>query len=411
MKSHPHIFIIVAAFGSCVEEFPTQTQNLETLLVVDALITTVFKAHKIELSRVFAFEDEEPSPEVGAIVQVIDNQGNEFVFDETEPGAYVSQIEFSAELGKSYQMHIETADGKNYISKEVTTPNNTEVGDVTPERVFSEDGEEGGGIFLDTPANSSEPTFFRYEFDEAYKIIAPRWEPFQFQVKLNTPCIGEAFVVDITRWQDERQTCFGTSKSQRLILSSSADLKEESDTRFQLHFLSGENYVISHRYSINVIQYSQTQDAHSFYQRLGDFSSTPDIFSLTQPGFLEGNILSASDAEEMVLGYFEVASISEKRMFFNYTDLFPEEPLPPYPFNCETIGNPRLFPEGYTCFAIGDCEGQCVSPLIEQIETERVVYAGIKDGDTLAPYFTWPSPCGDCTALGTNVIPEFWIEE
>ena len=113
----------------------------------------------------------------------------------------------------------------------------------------------------------------------------------------------------------------------------------------------------------------------------------------------------------MALGYFEVASVSQKRIFFNYEDLFPGEPLPPYPISCESFGNPRLFPNGYTCFAVGDCEGNCVSPLIDQINSEKVVYAGIREGDMLAPYYTWPSPCGDCKALGSNMAPEFWTEE
>ncbi len=404
------IGLVVLSTG-CIEEFNAETQELETLLVVEALITDVAKQHEVQLSRVFAFENEEPVVERNASVSVKDDLGVEYLFEEIEPGLYRSQTIFAAERGKSYQLRVTTSDGENYSSREEFLPESIPVGEIRAERFLNDDGEEGVGIFLEKSLSGSTPGFFRYEFDETYKIIAPNWEPFRFEVVLNTPCIDEAFVVDVVSWEDERKTCFGTSKSERLILNTTVDLQENANNSFQLHFLSRDNYIISHRYSINVTQYSQTPDAFSFYERLRDFSSRPDVFSQVQPGFLEGNIMQDANSDEKILGYFEVASVSEKRMYFNYADLFPGESLPPYPTNCETFGNPQLFPEGYTCFGVGDCEGQCVSPLITQIDSEAVVYAGIKEDDDLAPYFTWPSPCGDCTELGSNIVPEFWSEE
>ena len=396
---------------SCVEEFNARVENIENLLVVDALITDEFKQHHVELTRVFAFGNDEPLVESGALVRVLDDTGLANLFEEREPGVYSSQNAFAAEQGKSYQLHITTADGKDYRSTQVILPKAFPVGAMSAKPVSNENGDQGVGIFLDNSSNGADPTFFRYEFEETYKIIAPRWEAFRFQVVRNAPCFEDPFVVEIVTWEDERRTCFGTAKSQRLIQNTSVELEGSANTNFRLHFLAQDNYIISHRYSINVRQYAQTQDAYSFYERLGDFSSFPDIFSQVQPGFLEGNITQESNPDEMVLGYFEVASVSEERMYFNYEDVFPGEDLPPYPSNCGTLGNPRLWPPGYTCLGPGDCEKDCISSLIEQIMTEEVVYAATKEADTLSPYFTWPSPCGDCTKIGSNIVPEFWTEE
>jgi hypothetical protein len=143
---------------------------------------------------------------------------------------------------------------------------------------------------------------------------------------------------------------------------------------------------------------------------LGSFSSSDNLFSQVQPGFLEGNITLDSNSEELALGYFEVTSVSQKRMYFNYADLFPEEPLPPYAFGCGSLGSPRLWPRGYHCASAGVCDGNCVSPLIEQILAGTVVFAAENEGNGLRPYFTWPSPCGDCTQIGSNIVPEFWVE-
>ena len=403
--------IIIFSLSACIEEFEAETQGLETLLVVDALITDVSKNHEIQISRVFALEAEAPTPELGATVSVFDDQGGVYPFQETQPGLYVAQSAFATVPGRSYQLRITTTDGKSYGSTEVRAPENVPVGDINPQRIINDEGQEGVGVFLDYPSNGEDPYFFRYEFDETYKIIAPRWEPFRFEVVRYEPCFPDPFVVDIVTWEDERRTCFGSRSSERFIQASSVDLDGNSIENFQLHFLSRDNYIISHRYSINVTQFTQTQDAYSFYERLLDFSSTPDIFSQVQPGFLEGNINQLTNAEERVLGYFEVASVSEKRMYFNYQDLFPGEPLPPYASNCETFGNPRLVPPGYTCYGLGDCEQNCDSALIELILANEVVFASQKEDDPLGPYYTWPTPCGDCTQLGSNVTPEFWSEE
>ena len=40
------------------------------------------------------------------------------------------------------------------------------------------------------------------------------------------------------------------------------------------------------------------------------------------------------DPEEKVAGFFEVSTVSEKRLFINFSDYFPGEDLPDYVVNC-----------------------------------------------------------------------------
>ena len=97
-------------------------------------------------------------------------------------------------------------------------------------------------------------------------------------------------------------------------------------------------------------------------------------------------------------------------MYFNYEDLFPDEPLPPYAVDCGFMGNPQLYTAGYHCDGFRSCDGACESPLIEGILAGLITFAQENEEDFNQPYFTWPSPCGDCTKIGSNVVPEFWIE-
>jgi hypothetical protein len=413
--------VLCLVLGSCVEEVAIEPEvqavsAIEDILIVDATLTDEVKIHKVGLSRILPFQVEEPAFETGAQVKIMDNQGAEYQFEEIETGNYQSQFAFAAEQGKSYTLEINLSNGKKYISNEVSMPDVVPIGDIRAERMMNDREEEGVGIFIDNDSNGEQPTFFRYEYEETYKIIAPKWDPFRFEVVKNMPCDTLfPFIVDIVPWEDERKTCFGSSNSKRLIQTSSAELTGNIIDNFQLHFIPKDNYIISHRYSMNVTQHAQTSDAYSFYERLGSFSSSESLFSQVQPGFLEGNIALEANPREPALGYFEVTSVSKKRLYFNYTDLFPAEPLPPYPFDCGIVGNPPLYPEGYFCLDLFVCGGNCESPLIQAILSGQVVYAETIEDDRGFPfpnsYFTWPAPCGDCTQLGSNITPEFWTEE
>ena len=170
-----------------------------------------------------------------------------------------------------------------------------------------------------------------------------------------------------------------------------------------------ENYIFSHRYSINVRQFSQSQDAFSFYNQLKSFSSSDNVFPQVQPGFIEGNMKSTTNANLPVIGYFEVASVTENEYTLT-TMIYFQKKRYHHILLIENLGNPRLWPQGYHCESLGVCDGNCDSPLIEALLANQIVFAAENGEDFTSPYFTLPSACGDCTLLGSNVKPDFWIE-
>ena len=403
---------IIGSSTSCVELFDAKTDAFENTLVIDALLTTELKQHKVTLFRTYTFEAEGPATEIGSLVEIMDNTGNTYRFKESEPGVYLSETPFAAQLETGYTLNVQTNDGKSYRSSTVTTPENIPIEEITAKRLVNDKGEEGISILLDNNASPGKPRYFRYEYEETYKIIAPKYDPFEFEIIDYTPCDGNFYEVGIKPRTEEQRVCFGSALSTQLIQASTVSLSNNIVDDFVIRFISRDNYIMSHRYSIMVRQYSQTQDAYSYYERLGDFSSSDNVFSQVQPGFLEGNIASGTGQEDKVLGYFEVAAINEKRTYFNYTDLFQGEALPPYAVNCETVRNPELITRGYHCDG-SVCDGACESPLIEAILAGIVVFHSENENLTPnnpGPYFTLPSPCGDCTKLGSNIVPDFWEE-
>ncbi len=417
---NPHIIFtltgitMILVTGSCIEPFQAETLGLENVLVVDARLTDEVKKHQILLSRARPFDKDNIIPERNAEVSIVENSETSYAFEEMNPGHYVSTMTFGAKTNQSYQLKITTSDG-SYASTMETMPQNVPIANLDIKRGTNDLGEDGVVVVLDNTSLGNQPRYFRYDYEESYKIVAPNWDPFEFEIIDSVACTdGDAFEVRIKpKHSLKGQTCYGQQSSTKIILASTANLDGNTVSDFRVHFVNRENYILTHRYSILVNQYTQSVDAHSYYQGLQAFSTSESVFSEIQPGFLPGNIFSETDTAEKVVGYFETAAVSSKRVFFDYQDIFPEEPLPEYPINCSSLGNPRLIGRSYHCTMgnSGVCDGSCKSPLIDQIQANLIVFAAEKEPtDILAPFLTLPVACGDCTVLGSNLKPDFWID-
>lgn len=415
---------ITLLFIGCVAPFDAEVLDFENALVVDARLTNEEKQQQISLSRSYRFGMETLFPETDASVQIVDENGTTYPFVEEEPGFYKSTSAFAAQPNVGYELSISTTSGTLYQSETVVTPESVAIKELKAELAVSDSGEEGLQIVLTNEIGSGAAKFFRYEYAETYKIIAPYYNPAEFEVVDSLYfALGDqdSFEINIIARTEEAQTCYGTNLSRDILLSDSEDNTAGQTGITPIRFLSSDEFMISHRYSILVKQFGLTREAHAYYTALDDFTSSESVFSEVQPGFLNGNI-NTVDSDEFVLGYFEIASVTSKRFFFNYTDFFPQKPLPPYPINCEPTGAPALIsfnPHINGEYVVDEQLPQ--SPLLNGILSGTIAYHAINEeyeesefviqppaGE--APYFVKATPCIDCRALGSNVKPDFWIE-
>ncbi|GAB5400205.1 MAG: hypothetical protein Aureis2KO_17900 [Aureisphaera sp.] len=381
----------------CVEEIDFNTATLESALVVEATLTNELKQQQIRLSRTYEFEEEGPTAESGAIVS-LDTSNGAIVFEESSiPGLYTSTSEFAAQANIDYQLRIATSDGKSYTSTPTQMVAEIPIDNLYAERVTTDFGDDGVSIFVDSFDPTGSADYFRYEYEETYKIIAPLWNSTSMIEVTDPPC---GVMLGI-RKQEER-ICYNTVASTDVNLVSTSGLSESRVQRHLVRFLDEDNYIISHRYSILVRQYVQSLEAYTYFRLLDELSGSESLFSQNQPGFFEGNIRSETKAEEKVVGFFEVSSVSERRLYFNYVDFYPGEPLPPYPSGCTEFA-----PEPATLVP-----GVC-GPLVIGIRRNELRYIRLNDMPNEAfpgPFFVVARACGDCTALGTNSVPDFWVD-
>ncbi len=382
----PILLLLFIILNSCSEQYVLQTNTFEDAIVVEATITNEFKKQEIKISRTYRFEDTEPKFETGATVYITDDLGNQYLFEE-EAESYISVNAFQASPGRFYKLNITTNQGKTYTSTTETLTTINEINNITT-NIVTKDGERGVQINVDSFDPNFASKYYRYEYEEAYKIIAPKWVR-------NKAIVTGPEQIGIQPISTETKTCYSIKKSTDIMLSNTTDLNEDREN-FPIRFISNQNYIITHRYSILVKRYVENLAAYTFYKTLKEISASGSVLSQNQPGFFYGNIKSVENPNEKAIGFFEVASISTKRIFFNYTDIFPQEPLPPYYNKCEELVL-------YFCFGLPPCVGD---GMIQAIEAHTLTYY-YNDGII---YHMYEAPCGDCTTFSSNIKPLFWID-
>lgn len=390
------VFLVLfcISVSSCTEQYVFQSNTFESILVVQANITNELKTQEIKITRSYRLEEYGPPTEEGVNVYVTEDGSKSYEFEfEKVTGLYVSKAPFQAVPEKSYQLHFTTKEGKSYSSSiETLTPVN-EI-NVEP-KIETIDGEKGVQIRVTSFDPSAKSLFYRYEYDETYKIVAPDWKPNKLIVAPFTTNGFPDFIV-VPR-EEETRVCFTTKKSDNLILANTTDLSEDR-IDLPIRFIGITEPILNERYSIIVRQYVQSLESYTYYNTLKKLSSSESIFSQVQPGFNYGNLKSDDNADEKIVGYFEVSSVSSKRIFFNFRDIFAADPYPPYYIPCvpEELQN---------CWDAPGCGGPKILSIVKSPKTAGAYYGRFDD-----IFVFVPSPCGDCTSFSSNIRPLFWID-
>ena len=396
------LLVLASAVFACVEPFDLKTEDFESVLVVDAMITDELKLHEIKITRTYRLEEDGPSPEKGATVEILDDTGTLFIFAENELGVYVASEIFATTPGKSYQLKITTVNGREYSSGLEVAPQPTQIDDINVERGTNGQGIDGMTILVDSFDPSRNSNYYRYTYEETYKIIPPfsRADSL-YSVNSSYPNCEVAFAL-INPFAERGSRCFGQDdSSRRIVLTSTVGLSEDRVNRFAVRFIPKTAPIIAHRYSILVNQLVISNSAFSFYETLRDFSGSESLFSQTQPGFIEGNMMSEDNPDERVIGFFTVAAIASERLFMDYEDVFTEGDNPQYFFSCGAFAPPIS-----TTLPRPGC------PLSMILQEGTLIYGGPNDnpGFDEGPHNMVQRRCGDCREFASEEAPDFWID-
>ncbi len=379
------IFLLLLHLEACVEPFSPSVDKYEDALVVDALITNDPSQHFVKLSRTRPLHSQESgsSFETGASVSLVDSGGKTFEFSESfsSPGVYSSSI--TPEVGKAYILSITTREGKVYNSDPVVMKETPRIDSLYFGRSTIPSDEYGGlddgfQIYVETSTGSGQPGYYKFDWEETWELVTP-YHSF-FDIDLQKDSIFER--------KDNLSNCWIQSSSTNLNLESTENLSSYIIKNHPIRFISFRKSFLRVKYNILVKQYALSQDGYYFWKSLEESSELTGSLYDKQPSQPVGNIKNIDDPTEVVLGYFEMATISSKRITISPKDLPAEVTIP------------SLY---------SDCL-QDVDTVVSRSQVTNLIGAGyLISREILGSGFEMViKNCIDCRLKGSNLKPEFW---
>lgn len=387
--------ILIALSWSCVEPFGIRSIDFDKAIVVEGRLTNEQKAHYVKLSYTRPIGERENAPLTDATVWVEGDDGSKVAFAETEPGHYKCSEGISGEVGIGYQLFFTTPEGKQYqssLQELIASPPIDSIYDGYAEKANTKTGEVKKGIqfFVDTHDETNTAQYYKYAWEETYEVYAPFPSYYEFSSNPDTA---------VARTQ-EVSPCYASAKSTAITLGTTAALTESRLSEMPVRYITNETDRLRHVYSILVRQYVISAEAYGFYREILENNQDNQSLYDKQLGVVVGNITSVDDPDETVLGFFEVAGVSEQRAFFRFEDLDRRFPLPEVQYPCNG-------PDQLVAISTLDSLGYYVKGKGYGIISAEYCYTEHCENEfnaSLAPNY-----CTDCRFRGPSTKPDFWI--
>lgn len=382
------VLLISLVSIKCTEPISLDFGAANNFLVVDGFISDEEKKHGIKLSRSANLDNGQSQAERGARVSIEDEMGNVYQLSEQSPGFYASTTTFRGEVGRAYHLNIQTQDQKNYTSLPVQLRKTPAIDSVYALYQRADIGQPSGiYFFVDSQDPQQNTLFYRWEWEETYEILTPFPSIFLW--------LGGN---EVERRGENVGNCWSSNASENILISSTANLSEDRISSFNLHFVSDTSQAMRIKYSLLVRQYSLSEEGFFYWKNLKEQNEDVSGFFSRQPGNLNGNIRSLDDPDEVVLGFFDAAQVSQQRVFFDPRDFTSQGySPPPYFRSCEnrvdTVSQGRL----------GDFMNTASNKEIKEIW--NVADFTINNQ---AVFLIKPKSCSNCTGFSNNQRPAFW---
>ena len=308
--------LLMIALCGCIERYYPQEEQLNIgSLVVSAHLNNTPGKQTVKLSRSISIERAVFDPVFGCYVEVERSDGEVRVFEETDPGFYQGDLdEAFLQAGGKYHLEFVSPEGQRYESGYETLFPVPEI-----EKLYYEleslptsdprKTDQGIRFFVDFPIKKDSGRYLRWEMEETFEIHNPDYETVMYGVD--------------RRWYDiyysmKWLTCWLTRNIYEI---HTLDLGNSSGGTYEkqaLNYVSGSTWKLLHRYSLLVRQYSHSKEAFWYWSELAkNVQSKGGLFD-SQPAITPSNICNVQDEEELVIGYFSISGVSEKRIFVGF---------------------------------------------------------------------------------------------
>lgn len=317
IKSLKHMVILVLLIMStaCVERFYPGEDDLKTgRLVINAHLTNQPGIQIIEISRSVGLSNSSLDPVSGSWAVLLRDDGELREFRENRPGYYEADLDESfLQTGMSYMIQISTSDGNHYessLDKLRPVPSIDSIYYQVEHSSYSSESDTIGGIrfYIDFTYDDAAYEYLRWDLTETYEFHNPDMEGFFLNDNLRVVPLPDTSNYKTCYISNELSSIHSMGTSYLdfgIYIKKPFDFVQNIQMEQKLH----------HKYSLLVKQYSLGKEAFHYWNELKKTSQEQGWLFDKQPALLKSNIRNVNQEDEIVLGYFSMAGMVEKRAF------------------------------------------------------------------------------------------------
>jgi hypothetical protein len=338
------IYLILLLMFSCLDPYKLVLPEGERLITVDGYITTAPGPHVIRLTRTDTYGSVFEGlirPVSQATVAIRDSDGEEVILEEqAERGVYWTPINFRAEVGKSYSLQIDVMgnsyvsfpekvlpvpqiDSLSYRSVKLSTENRLKTKTVVQVFVhFSDPGDQQNLYYWRTAPG----VYVLVANPELHRL--PDTHPTNPRGPDPKDCCATCYLKD-------------TRKTQDFALAADENFNGLAN-RVQVTFIEDDGIKFRQTYRAEIQQMRITPGAHRFLRLVEQQLRISGSVFDPPPANIRGNIISLSNPDETVLGYFIAAAVNTKQVYIDREKLQFVQTPKIIPNDCQTVRGATL---------------------------------------------------------------------
>lgn len=335
---------------SCIDPYKVDIPEGVQLLTVDGFITNDPGPHLIRLTRSDTYGSVFQGlirPVTEAKVALRDNEGNvTFLTEEVERGSYFTPAGFRAETGRSYILQIELQNGRRYSSLPEIANSVPQIDSLTYEsvRISTDDrlnDRVGAQIFAHFRDPSDQTNFYYWRTGVGdYVLVAnpelytlPPTDPVNPRGPAPKDCCDICYQREL-------------SKLQRFAIASDESFNGLRQ-KVPVAFIEDNGLRFKRTYRTEILQMSVSREAHRFLRLVQQQTNlTGSVFD-QPPANIRGNMIGLTDPDEVVLGYFIVATVDRKPVYIQNSKLSEFAAPRVIADDCLTVPGATLTPPAY----------------------------------------------------------------
>ena len=319
------IGMVMLLQNRCVEEYNPNLKESERLLTIDGSIVREQEEQMVVVSMSSPVDSTQFNPFSNCKVFVTDDQNHVFPFEEKYDGKYSAKIDSSyLQIGAKFKLTVETPDKNTYESdfEEILECAPIDSLYFLEETNYSKNLEKeinGLRLNVDIRTNKELTSFYRWKISDAWEYRSL----FHIDEIYNWSNDLEKDIITKIDNKDSLQRCWRFGEQIGIYSSSTLNMSDQGIKRIPLHYIFGDDIRLNVKYSCLVNQYSLNEGAYIYWQNKEVEIAESGGLYFSQPSQSVSNLKNINNDHEVVLGYFWVSSVKQKRIFF-------DGPLKPY---------------------------------------------------------------------------------